>query len=212
MPYVIDPFTGEVGDTFLNLQNELYARGYDHLNQNAAGRARAKRYINQAHQELCLEELWPFRLATATGAAPLLIADLDRVLTVVDTANNRQRLFVASEEELSNADLTATGTPVYFYRSASLQVSTWPVGGTLSVRYFRVPNMLASDADTTLVPLRYSDAIVDGAVRRAAKDRDNPDAVALAEAERQRALTLMRAQLLEPPDHFIHEVGSALDD
>lgn len=200
----------EPGATLADLQAELYARGYDHLAQDAAGVARGLRWINQAAAELTLEELWPFRLNTATGAAPLSIADLDRVLSVVDTGNSNRELVEMTERELTTWDLSYAGTALYFYRD-SLQVKTYPVGGTLSVRYYSLPTDLVSPADTTLVPARYMDVIVDGAVRRAAKDRDNPDAVALAEQERQRGLELMRRQLLVAPTHQ-QRVGWSEDD
>lgn len=190
----------ETGATLADLQTELYSRGYDHLQQDAAGVARGLRWINQAYAEVVLEELWPFRLNTATGAAPLSIPTLDRILTVIDTGNANTELDEATERELTAWDLTETGTAQYYFRD-SLQVKTWPVGGTLSVRFYSLPTDLAAPTDQTLVPARYMDVIVNGAVRRAAVDRDNPDASTLAEAERQRGLDLMRRQLLVPPTH-----------
>lgn len=190
----------EPGATLLDLQSELYARGYDHLLQDAAGIARGLRWINQAYAEVVLEELWPFRLNTATGAAPLSIPTLDRVLSVTDTGNSNRELDEMTEAELTPWDLTYTGTAIYYFRD-SLQIRTYPSGGTLSVRFFSLPTDLAAPTDQTLVPARYADVIVNGAVRRAAVDRDNPDASTLAEAERQRGLDLMRRQLLVPPTH-----------
>lgn len=200
----------ETGATLLELQTELYARGYDHLAQDATGVARALRWLNQAHNEICLEELWPFRLNTATGAAPLSIPTMDRVYSVTDTANNAMPLAEAGEDELADMfDLASTGTPYWFYRD-SLQIKTYPVGGTLSVRFYSLPTDLASPTDTTLVPKRYMDVIVDAAVIRAAKDRDNAEAVALAKQERDRGLDLMRRQLLPIPRHTV-VTGSSTD-
>lgn len=190
----------ETGATLADLQTELYSRGYDNLNQDAAGQARALRWINQAVAELTLEEAWPFRLNTATGAAPLSITDLGEVLSVIDTANSNAELDELTERELTADDLTDTGTPAYWYRD-NLQIKTWPVGGTLSVRYYSIPTDLAAVSDTTLIPKRFMDVIVNGAVRRAAMDNDNPDDVGLAESERQRGLDLMRRTLLVPPRH-----------
>jgi hypothetical protein len=193
----------ETGATLADLQSELYARGYDHLAQDAAGVARGLRWINQAAAELTLAELWPFRLSTATGAAPLSITTLSSVLSVIDTGNASAELSEMTERELVDAgiDLTDTGTPLYWYRD-SLQIKTYPVGGTLSVRYWALPTDLASPTDQTLVPARFMDAIVDGAVRRAAKDRDNWETVGGAEQERQRGLELMRRTLLVAPTHI----------
>jgi hypothetical protein len=201
----------ETGATLADLQTELYARGYDHLMQDATGVARGLRWINQAYAELVLEELWPFRLNTATGAAPLSITDLDQVLTVIDTSNDNRELEQATEFEMTVFDLTGTGDALWWYRD-NLQIKTYPVGGTLSVRYYSLPTELVSSSDTTLVPERYMNVIVDGAVRRAAADRDNPDAVALAEAERQRGLDLMRRQLMVAPTHIQRVPFVHLDD
>lgn len=200
----------EAGATLTDIQTELYSRGYDHLNQDAAGRARALRWINQSYQAALLEESWPFRLNTATGAAPLSVTDLGEILTVVDTANSNFELGEMTERELAAYDLTITGVPLWYFRD-NLQIKTWPVGGTLSVRYYSLPPDLANGTDTTLIPKRYMDVIVDGAVRRAAKDRDNPDAVQLAESERQRGLDLMRKQLLVAPTHQQEIYGSHID-
>lgn len=178
--------------------------------QDAAGVARGLRFINQAYAEVVLEELWPFRLNTATGAAPLSIPTLDRVLSVIDTGNANRELTEATERELTASDLAITGVPMWFFRD-SLQIKTYPVGGTLSVRFYSLPTDLAAPTDTTLVPARYMDVIVNGAVRRAAVDRDNADASTLAEAERQRGLDLMRRQLLVPPTH-LQRVAFSEDD
>lgn len=200
----------ETGAALSDLQAELYARGYDHLAQDAAGVARGLRWINQAINELTLEELWPFRLNTATGTAPLTILDLDRVKTVIDTNNANNPLDEMTEDELTPFDVAATGIPLYYWRD-SLQVKTWPVGGTLSVRYWSLPTSLVAPADTTLIPARYLNVIVDAAVRRAAADRDNPDAVGLAEQEYERGLNLMRRQLLVAPTHIQAVVGTSID-
>ncbi len=201
MPYVADPATLETGAAFSDLLNELYARGYDHLAQNAASVTRARRFINQANAEVELAEHWPFRKLTVQGVAPLQITDVQDIDTVVDTGNADSELDWMSERELTVYDLTRTGTPAWWWRS-NLQVNVYPVAATtIEVRYWATPVLLVSDADTTRVPLRFMDAIVDSAVRRAAKDRDNPTAVALAQQELDRSLNLMRVTLLDMPRH-----------
>lgn len=211
MPYVADPATTEAGATFTDLLDELYARGYDYLNQDSAGRARAGRWINQSYAELALEEEWPFRLTTTSGAAPLTITDLDQVLSVTDTNNDDFELDELTERELTVWDLTTTGTPIYYYRD-NLRVRVWPVSTTtISVRYFALPTDLVSATDTTLVPKRYMNTIVDGAVMRAAADRDNDRAVTLAERMYNRGLALMRRQLLVAPTHIEQRPGASED-
>lgn len=199
----------EEGVTLGNLRDELYDRGYDYLNQDARGRARATRWANEAYAELCLEEPWPFRLTTTTGAAPLEIDDVDKILTVVDADN--VPLHEVTERWLTTYDLTQTGTPLWFYRD-SLTVRVWPVGtGSLTVRYYRLPPELVDAADETLVPARYMGTIVDAMVTRAAADRDNEKAAALADRMYQRGLALMRRQLLVAPTHVEHTFVSEDD-
>ncbi|HZA18976.1 MAG TPA: hypothetical protein VE645_19200 [Pseudonocardiaceae bacterium] len=195
------------------LRQELYDRGFDHLAQTAASRDRATRWLNQAYLELCLEERWPFRLTTTSGAAPLTIGDVDAILTVIDSDNNATRLYEMTEAELTAFDLSATGSnALWFYRD-SLIVHVWPASGaTLSVRYWSVPVELVAGSDETVVPERYANVIVDGAVMRAASDRDNPAAVDLAERMYQRGLALMRRQLLVAPTHIELVPGVSEDD
>src|ERR1700741_5122825 len=134
----------EPGATLADLQVELYARGYDHPAQDAQGIPRGLRWINAAYFEACLEELWPFRLTTATGASPLTITDLDQIKYVVNTSYYNETLTEMVEDELADFDLTTTASsPSYYYRD-SLQVKTWPVAtAVLSVRYYQLPTELA---------------------------------------------------------------------
>ena len=184
--------------TFLQLQAEFYARGHNFLTESAEGIVRAKRWINQAYEKVCSEELWPFRLATATGAAPLTIADVDKILSVINTANASMELIEATERELTIANLSTTGVPYVYWLDGTI-VKTWPVGGTLSVRYFKVPAEFSADGDVMLVPDRFADVIIDDAVRRAAKDRQYQEGVALAAQEYADGLEMMRRQLLTAP-------------
>jgi hypothetical protein len=203
----------EPGVTLDELREELYARGRDDLKQDATGRARAARWINQAYAELCLEEPWPFRLTSVSGAAPLEIADVGDVLSVTDTGNSGGELFEMTERELTDWGLTTTtGLPYWFYRD-SLTIRVWPASTTtLLVRYWKLPAELVSAADETIVPKRFMGAIVDGAVLRGVADRDNPAAVQLADQMYQRQLALMRRQLLVAPTHIQHVPGTSWDD
>lgn len=178
--------------TFLQLQTELYARGFDYLNDGGAGQTRAKTWTNQAYLELCEEDTWPFLLTTASGAAPLAIADLASILRVTDTVQ-QQPLDPLPEGVVIDefTPVTTAGPPIWFYLDDTT-VRTYPVGGTLSVRYYKVPALLVANGDIAVVPDRFANLIVDGAVRRAHNDNDSASEAKQAEDERQRGLALMR--------------------
>jgi hypothetical protein len=199
--------------TFLELQTEFYARGYDYLNDGGTGATRAKAWLNQAYLELCEEDLWPFLLTTSTGAAPLTIADVRTIYTVVDTAANNV-LAPAQEDELIDTytTLTTTGTPLWFYMSDT-SVKVYPVGGTLSVRYWKVPAELSANNDVAVVPPRFCNLVVDGAVRRSCNDNDDANGARQTEDERQRGLDLMRRSLLmrDGLRHYMRVTGASED-
>lgn len=198
--------------TFVMLRTEFFARGYDYMNDGGAQLTRAKAWVNDAYLELCDEELWPFLRATAAGAAPLAIADVRLVDTVVNTITGWP-IYRTPEDELIDAygTLTQTGTPTAWYLDDTT-LRTYPVGGTLSVRYWRVPAALVADADAVVIPDRFANAIVDGAVRLAANDNNEPAAAQEAEGERQGVLERMREQLLvRETRHYQRITAGSLD-
>lgn len=199
MPFIIPTPEVDPGATFSDLENELYARGYDHLAQDAAGRARAQRWINQAYLEAALDENWLFRRAYNYGTPPLTISNLGDIENVVLDDAGFTFLYETTFDDWAAAGSPTTGAAYYWFRDAN-RVQTWPGRSTaIYVNHFAVPSALVLPTDTTVIPLRYADVIVDGAVRRAAKDRDNRDAAVFAEEERQRGLALMRRTMLVVP-------------
>lgn len=187
--------------TFLELQTELYARGFDYLGTDAAGIARAKRWLNQAESRIVTEELWPLRLTTAAGAAPLTVTDLGKILTVVDYGNNFRPLIAMTEVELTDIDLNAEGVPLVYWLVNTV-VRVWPYRDTsISVRHYKLAAALTADTDVSLIPDRHIDVVVDDAVRRAAKDNSDWETVrAMAESIEQ-GLGVMRAEMLVAPTH-----------
>lgn len=186
--------------TFLELQTEFYARGFNDLQSDAAGTTRVKAWINEAYHEICDEEDWSFLEADSTGAAPLTISDLRKVCSVVNTTAG-QELDLSTREALSDVfgtTLTGTGTPRWYYIDAGTIVRAYPVGGSLAVRYYKVPTSLSADGDEPVVPERFHWLITAGAVRRGYQDRHNPQAAEAVEVERQRGLMVMKKSLLVP--------------
>jgi hypothetical protein len=97
----------------------------------------------------------------------------------------------------TDRDLTVTGTPDrWFLEGDVLNVYPASASEALSVRYVASAAELASDSDTPLVPTRFQDLIVDGAVIRGLKDSDNYEAVSALRVEYDRQVQLMANSLL----------------
>lgn len=177
---------------FSTLQADLFALGFDTLNDAGTGLARAKRYLNLAYKELVGEELWSFRETDATGAAPLTITDLGVVASVVDTAQRRP-LQPVERQTLVDAYtiVTTAGSPRYFFLLGK-QVNTFPVGGTLSVHYWKQAADLSASGDLPIVPDEWHDGILLGAARRAAlREAQDYELARAYEGERQQVLKQM---------------------
>lgn len=190
---------------FTTLQTEVFARGYDYLNDGGAGLARAKRWINQSYLELCTRASWPFLKATTTGTAPLTIADLRAVLSVVDTTNVQQ-LFSVDRRWLMSVDPALTsGTPTSYYLESATQIKVWPVQAvSLSVNYLKTPAQLSAGGDTPLVPDEWCDVIVDGAVLKAEKDNDQYDQLlSIYETTIGRMVAALLPQTLDNPGYIL---------
>jgi len=159
--------------TFAELKTELAARGFDYLSDTRQGY-----FINRAYQEMCAENDWPFLEDSTTGTAPLTIADMRTVESVVNSTQS-YRLSPLDPRNImeEDDDLTTTGTPVYYYLSATTTLKVYPANtaDTLSVRYYHVPPDLSDDADTPEVPAAWRHLIVDGAAAYAYFDSDNPE-------------------------------------
>jgi len=161
---------------FTALQTELYARGFQYLNDGGAGVTRAKQWLNDSYFELCALAAWPFLETTVTGVAPLTVSDVQKVIYVVDTSTGA-KLQSVDVRELTDwyPKLDTTGSPVWWWLDGNTTLRVFPLNtaDSLSVRYAKFPATLSASSDTPVVPARYHNLIVDGAVIRAYKDSDN---------------------------------------
>lgn len=170
---------------FAGLQTELFSRGFQYLNDGGAELTRAKRWINDAMHDIDDMEDWPYRLGTATASGgSVTISDLGAVLSVID-GSQPLMLDAIDQSTLTErfADLTATGSPTVFYvQDAAPQVQVFPASttATLTVRYLKVSPDLSGSSDVPLMPDRFRYAIVEYAVAKAHRDKDNYDEAALA--------------------------------
>jgi hypothetical protein len=207
-------------ETFAELQTEFYARGTDYLNQDAAGRTRAKQWLNEAYlEDICSNQPWLFLRQTATtsgegtGPGEIAVLGLDTFISVVNTTT-KMALPVADLGFLEDTygDLTQTGTASCVYVESTeaggsfshiATVKTFPVDSAseIQIRYYLVPAPLVDDTDEPLVPSRWRPLIVDFALVRAEWDRDNPDAADRLEARAQRRLgRMMESELAVSTD------------
>ena len=181
---------------FTALQTEFFARGFSYLNDAGAGLTRAKRWLNASMHDIDDMERWPYREATATGAAPLSVTDLGLIETVVDTTNNRQLEYRSRESLVEDyPDLTLAGTPAFYYVTGGNTVSVYPTrtSGSLLVRYFKTGPDLSSGSDAPLMPDRFRDAIIEYAVAKALRDQSNFQEAALASQAGDAIVQRMRA-------------------
>jgi len=192
---------------FSDVLNEFYQSGFNYILDNSQT-PRAKRWVNQAYQELCGLEKWPFLRTSTTGTSPVTLTDYSRILFVRDTTTNF-KLVEIDEDTLTDLqpNLTTTGTAGWYYvsyASGSPTVNAFPVTtNTLQVVYYKNPAPLVSDSDVLVVPDQWIDIVVLGAARRGYLDGVDaqPDYYAATKQEWVDRIGTMRTQLLPRPSY-----------
>jgi hypothetical protein len=128
------------------------------------------------------------------------VSDLRRVLSVLSTTDSLPLTQVSREWVVQTFGSTSAPTtlPRWFYVDAGSIVTIFPNASTktISVRYIKVPAELSANSDTAVVPARYHEVVVQGAVRRAYEDADDFQNAQLVEASRRQELERMRVALL----------------
>lgn len=155
--------------TFDELREEVKACGLDHLPDN-----RVNRLVNLAYRRTYNKELWPWRLATTSGATPLAVTGT--ISQVIDS--DGYQIPASSMENIENNGfvLTESGTASAWYLDADRKIATYPADSTtVTVRYYgKVSDM--ADGDTPDLPDEYHYLIVLDAVRRGKSENGEPDA------------------------------------
>ena len=203
---------------FTELRQELFARGSNYLEEDAAGVARADRWLNQAYQDILSLQAWPFLWASALAEPPsytVSVPDLRKIRFVTDTDGAEpgypgRPLARGSMDALVNegADLSTQGTPeVYWVQQGNLVVP-YPIGGIIRVDYIkRVPPM--SGMDTPIFDSQYHDLIVDKAMVKVYKDSDNMEqAAAVKEEYNEGAASMAEDYMVESREpEFLEPTG-----
>lgn len=163
---------------FSGLKAELVRRGaQDDDDRNG-------RWINMAYRLIVTAYDWPFTILETTGATSAgsvtVGSNFRKVLTVTDKnfGDPGRPLKRISPEELSEQlhvrDFGLTGNPEYwYYDPANGMLKTFPVGGTIHVRYLTRLDPLVNAADLPLLDEAYQFMIVDRAMVEVYYDMDN---------------------------------------
>jgi hypothetical protein len=168
---------------FSDLKTEFAERGFDDFSD-----ARRGTFINAARAELDRLHLWPWREKSATGVAPFTVADLGIIESVTNETTDC-RLQAAQFRDLVDAhgDLSTSGTPDCYYiawPSGSPVVATYPSNSdTIGVQYWKVTVDLSAAGDEPASPDDVHPLIVDLAVVRAYRAKDNHEAARELRAE-----------------------------
>lgn len=176
------------------LRTELNGRGFDVLDDGT----RSNQYLNYAYKFICRDSDWPFLLASVTAQAPpVTITDLGPIESVFDAAA-QLTLKPIDRRTLRErvVDLTATGAPSCYYMTNQTTLTTYPVGGSLTVNYWKNPTTLSSDSDTPVIPTDWQLLIVDLASIQGMKDAANWSEAAAAQQFFDRELQAMRHAVL----------------
>ena len=171
------------------LIQEVVDRGYDFLST-----ARIGTFVDRSYQAICARFPWPFKEESVVVKAPHEFSDLDKILSVSDTAQEIELRGVDRRSLVSyTATLEESGEPeCWFLENDTLKV--FPESSNeLSIRYLKVPAKLA-EAEEPLVPEAWQYLIVDGAVVYCLRDDDEySEARALQADIDQGIFEMMRA-------------------
>jgi hypothetical protein len=184
--------------TFLELRTELAARGFSHLSATRLGLL-----INRARARLDGMHTWPYREASATGTATLLIPTLGIVEAVGNETQNYPLEEIGYKDLVDcGADLALAGSPQYWYRtypSGQPVVATYPTSSSdsIGVQFWAITPDLTADGDLPEAPDRYHLLYVDIAQQAAERDRGNHAAAQALQPEVDRQVTEMVEDLLQ---------------
>lgn len=178
---------------FSELKTEFFARGTDYLSEDAAGIARAERWLNQAYREILSYQAWPFLVSEtrgSEGAGFVSIPDLRKVLSVTDESSGRMLQRISREDLDLEANAADVGSPEYYWINGATTVQAYKRGGNIMVRYVRRVDPLTG-TDEPVFDEEYHDLIIDRAMIKAYKDSDNFEAAAALRQEYEAGVASM---------------------
>jgi hypothetical protein len=169
--------------------------------------ARKIELINDAYQDICSREAWPFLEKQATGVTVVGAAnwaaqpaDLGEVLSIVIDATS-DILVPMRLDDLTkrfSGSLTTRGRPAY-YTFVAGQIQLYPVPDgvyTLTISYVSSPAKLTAAGDTPVLPDRHARTILLGAVASAYDMEDDTDLAMKFDAKFEKRIATMKYDLM----------------
>jgi hypothetical protein len=186
--------------------------------------ALAKDAINSSIREILhAAQEWPFTLATQTQTLTVGVnqyafpSDTSSVdwdsfyLKILTAANNEPRkLQLLTFDEYTsryrpNEDVSSTGgysVPSRVYQTQELKFGVTPIPDfayEVEYKYWRFPADLNLFSDTTLIPARFRNVIIDGALSYMMFFRSNEQSAALHREKFDQGIRAMRRLLMDDP-------------
>lgn len=196
----------EIQDSILDLLSKS-----DNVTRN-----RVKKWINLGQNDFVLRELWPFRETTGTlnlvqGTQEYSLSsnfsdlDLQNIISVALQGANQRKIVYWPFNQLraDKPDFDYDGESVperYYIRSGN--IGFWPVpSGTYAVLidYYKIATELSADADTSIIPIGYREALIHYGISLEHDYNTDPDLAQKAMNRYEDILTSARQNLLAQP-------------
>jgi hypothetical protein len=179
-------------------------------------RNRVKKWINLGQNDFVLRELWPFREVTGTlslvqGTQEYSLAsnfpDLDQqnIISVSLQGANQRKLvywpFNQLRADKPDFDYDAQAVPERYYLRAG-NIGFWPVPSgayTVLIDHYKVATELSDDADTSILPVGYREALIHYGLALEHDYNTDPDLAQKAMNRYEDILTSARQNLLAQP-------------
>lgn len=200
--------------TYKNIQDRIL----DQLGKSdTTTRNRIKNWINLGQTDFVLRELWPFREATDTittvaGTQEYTLssetADLDsqNIISIsVQGATNKKIPYIPFNQLRAghpDFDIDATGVPQNYYLQNG-KLGFWPspdAAYTIFMDYYKLPTELSADADESIIPLSYREALLHYGLSLEHDFNTDPDLAQKATNRYEQIVTLARNNLLTQPN------------
>lgn len=200
--------------TFREIQDNVLAQL---SKSDATTRNRVKNWVNLGQQDFVLRELWPFREETGTlnlvqGTQEYSLSgnfsDLDQqnIISVTIQGANQAKLVYWPYNQLRadkpDFDYDAQAVPRRYYINGG-QIGFWPVPNgayTVLIDYYKVATELSDDADVSIMPVGYREALMHYALSLEHDYNTDPDLAQKSMNRYEDIVTLARQNLLSQPN------------